>query len=761
MMLRISVLRSLVASLCVLVAGGCASLAVDDGPHEAAGPEPTGGVRIALSTSTAAVAVDRVQVEISGAGISPDIAQDLVRDGDDFVGVVFGIPVGLGRDITVRAFSGSAVVCTGAGTADVFEDDVTQSLIVLQCAESNVLPVITDVAVSAVNGITGENLDVMVSAFDPDGDDARLQYRWTSCGAFADAGAASTTWTAPTSRGVCSFDIEVEDEDGGIVQFSFELFVINGDASLANLVVAPGMLAPAFDPAVTAYTVNVPFTVDQVEVTATVPDPAGATIQIAGVDVPSGAASSPIGLVVGANFIDVVVTAESGAQRTYEVTVNRAGDILDFEAYVKASNTDQLDEFGSSIDVDGNTMVVGARVEDSGSFDPDDDSTPDAGAVYVFVRAADGTWTQEAYIKAENADRGDRFGSSVAISGDTIVVGAPTEDGGTIDVDGDQSDNSRDNAGAAYVFVRRDGSWTEEAYLKASNTGDFDNFGDRVAIDGDLIAVGARGEDSDATGVDGDGGNNRAPGSGAVYLFERTGSTWAPEAYLKASNTDNQDEFGASVAVSGTTVVVGAIAESSTGSNSGAAYVFTRDSAGWDQRALLKPSNTAAEDRFGRSVAVQGGTIAVGASGDASKPGTVYVFTPSGPGWTEQDAFTGDNSDPGDRFGWDVDLDGDELLVGAFAEESAAVRVDGNGADNSLRLAGAAYLFAWDGTSWSQEHYIKASNTQADDEFGRGVALSGPIVAVTAIGEDSIDTGINGNQNDNTAPLAGAVYVYR
>ena len=324
----------------------------------------------------------------------------------------------------------------------------------------------------------------------------------------------------------------------------------------------------------------------------------------------------------------------------------------------------------------------------------------------------------------------DNFGSSVALSGDTLVVGATGEDSNATGVNGNQTDNSAGRSGAVYLFTRSGTTWTQQAYLKASNTGVNDNFGSSVALSGDTLVVGATGEDSNATGVNGNQTDNSAGRSGAVYLFTRSGTTWTQQAYLKASNTGAGDYFGTSVALSGDTLAVGAHEEDSnaTGVNgnqtdngegdSGAVYLFTRSGTTWSQQAYLKASNTSVEDYFGRSVA----------------------------------------------------LSGDRLAVGANRENSNATGVNGNQADNSAPESGAVYLFTRSGTTWTQQAYLKASNTDGHraefsrvvgDQFGNSVALSGDTLAVGAHEEDSSATGINGNQSGNGAENSGAVYVRR
>ncbi|MCF7675508.1 MAG: choice-of-anchor D domain-containing protein, partial [Akkermansiaceae bacterium] len=249
----------------------------------------------------------------------------------------------------------------------------------------------------------------------------------------------------------------------------------------------------------------------------------------------------------------------------------------------------------------------GAYWEDSAATgidgDQGDNSAHTSGAAYVFARSGS-SWSQQAYLKASNAGVADYFGRSVSVSGDTVVVGAYGEDSATTGIDGDQSDNSASSSGAAYVFSRGGGLWTQQAYLKASNTGTGDCFGGSVAVSGDTVVVGAQYEDSNATGVDGNQNDNSASHAGAAYVFERSGSNWSQQAYLKASNTGADDRFGYSVSLSGDTVVVGAYGEDSSvtgidgdqGDNSagdsGAAYVFDLGAPAQPELTVESPPGT-------------------------------------------------------------------------------------------------------------------------------------------------------------------------
>jgi hypothetical protein len=397
------------------------------------------------------------------------------------------------------------------------------------------------------------------------------------------------------------------------------------------------------------------------------------------------------------------------------------------------------------------------------------------------------SWSQQAYLKASNAGQGDQFGYSVSVCGDTVVVGAITEASSSTGVDGDQSDNSAGASGAAYVFVRSGTSWSQQAYLKASNTEWGDQFGRAVSVSGDIVVVGAYKEASGATGVDGDQSDNSAEDSGAAYVFVRSGTSWSQQAYLKASNTGTLDYFGYSVSVSGDTVVVGAATEwsSATGVDgdqsdnsaalAGAAYIFVRSGTSWSQQAYLKASNAESGDVFGYSVSVCGDSVVVGAASEASSAtgvdgnqsdnsaegsGAAYVFVRSGTSWSQQAYLKASNAESGDVFGYSVSVCGDSVVVGAASEASSATGVDGNQSDNSAPSSGAAYIFVRSGTSWSQRAYLKASNAELFDSVGRSVALAGDTAVVGGWGEDSSATGVDGDESDNSASASGAAYTF-
>lgn len=442
--------------------------------------------------------------------------------------------------------------------------------------------------------------------------------------------------------------------------------------------------------------------------------------------------------------------------------------------YVKASNSDSEDQFGRSVAISGDTLVIGAPYEDgsaTGVNGTQDNGANDSGAAYVFSRIGN-VWHQQAYLKASQVTRSDYFGWSVAISGDTVVVGAPIESGSSTGVNGTENELSY-AAGAAYIFVRSGTTWSQQAYLKAAQVSQNDQFGYGVAISGETVVVGAILEDGSASGVNGivDEGAN---GDGAAYVFVRSGTNWSQQAYLKASqDLFYRGLFGSAVAISGDTVVVGEVNQSSGVANSGAAHIFIRSGATWSYQAYLKLNQNDYEGNFGFSVAVSGDTVVIGKRGDSSSStgvngtvnqyaaggsGAAYVFVRNGTAWSQQAYLKASQVTAQDYLGYSVAISDDKVVVGAPWEDGNAAGV--NGVVNELaNSAGAALVFTRSGTTWSQQAYLKASQVSQDDSFGLSVAVSGDTVIVGAIGEDGGTTGLNGTQNE-VSRNSGAAYIF-
>ena len=360
---------------------------------------------------------------------------------------------------------------------------------------------------------------------------------------------------------------------------------------------------------------------------------------------------------------------ESVGSGTGTVYIFKRNGVIWSQADSDKANVTGPDSFGAAVSLsdDGTTLAVGAPEEDNpntgvGAID-NLNGAGLAGAAYIFTVDNNGNSLQEIYIKADNAEGGDLFGSSVSLSadGNTLVVGATGENSSVTGASAAVGavNNAALAAGAAYVYVRNGSSWLLESYIKASNTGDGDNFGSSVSLsdNGNTLAVGATFEDSMATDIGGDDTNNGADGAGAAYVFSRSDSAWTQQAYIKASNTDAGDNFGKSVSLSadGNVLAVGATGEqsSATGvdgdevtgalSNAGAAYLYIRDAGIWSKQAYLKASNTGQGDAFGTSIELSG--------------------------------------------------DGNTLSVGAKDEDGSATGIGGNLTDNNATGAGAVYLY--------------------------------------------------------------------
>jgi hypothetical protein len=453
-------------------------------------------------------------------------------------------------------------------------------------------------------------------------------------------------------------------------------------------------------------------------------------------------------VVVGAYYED---TGGNNAGAAYVFT--RSGSTWTEQEILYASDAQADDYFGTSVALDGDTVVVGARGEDTGGSS--------AGAAYVFTRSGD-TWTEQEILYASDAQSNDRFGYSVALDGDTVVVGAYLEDTGGTDagaayviqlpkivasdaeasdsfgysvaLDGNtvlvgayEEDTGGTDAGAAYVFTRSGTTWTQQQKLQASDVEESDFFGHSVALSGDTLVVGAYGEDT--------GGSS----AGAAYVFTRTGDTWTEQEILYASNAGVSNIFGYSVAISGDTVVVGAYKEDTGGSYAGAAYVFTRTGDTWEEQEILYASNAGTGDRFGRSVALDGDTVVVGAyleDTGGTNSGAAYVFTRTGDTWEEQEILFASDAEESDLFGYSVAISGDTMVVGAYGEDTGG------------SSAGAAYVFTRTGDTWEEQDILYASNAGGSDWFGYSVDLSGDTVVVGAYFEDT------GGNN------AGAAYVF-
>jgi FG-GAP repeat protein len=376
------------------------------------------------------------------------------------------------------------------------------------------------------------------------------------------------------------------------------------------------------------------------------------------------------------------------ASAVYPVLVD---PVLTQQAKLTAGDATFHAGLGASVGISGTRVVVGA---------PGDND--DTGAAYVFVRSGS-SWSQEAKLVAAFPATDDGFASSVSIGGDRVVVGAPGDDQGAED------------SGAVYVFVRSGTTWSQEQKLKAGDAAAENFFGQSVDINnsgGDRFVAGAF-------------RNNLS--RGAAYVFARSGTTWSQEAKLTAADAADGDQLGFSVAIgaNGGTVVAGALGENHAGENSGAAYVYLRSGTSWSQQQKLT-ADGAAEDQFGRSVAIDFPTIVIGSVLNNEGIGAAYVFVSVADVWSQQAKLVAAVPERDDAFGGSVAISGNTALVGA--------PLDSNG-------VGAVYVFDRSGTSWSQTQKFTAGDANCLDGFGSRVSIDGGDAVIGAPGNDDAGSG--------------------
>lgn len=419
---------------------------------------------------------------------------------------------------------------------------------------------------------------------------------------------------------------------------------------------------------------------------------------------PAGAANDQLGIsvavdgdtmVVGAELDDVGINTDQGSASVYRWT----GTTWAFEAILTASNGVGFDFFGSAVAISCDTIVVGARQANI-------NGTPLQGAAYVFTRNGT-TWTQQARLVATDGAGFDFLGKSVAIDGDTIVAGAPGKDNGA---NGDQ--------GAAFVFTRSGSVWTQQAKLLSADGAVGDYFGFCVAISGNTIAAGAP---LDAFGS--------SMYQGSAYIFTRGGSSWSQSQKLIPDDGATNDVFGWSVAISGNTVVASAhLHDLAANIDQGQAYVFTRSAFNgpWTQQArIVKPGGTA-NDQFAFSVAISGETIAIGVPANdthgLANSGSVQVFTRNGSTWSFQTQLFAPDGFDGDQLGYAVALSGD-TAVGGAPYHNLGSAVD----------PGSAWAFSRIGSIWTgPAQQLQTQSPAAFDQAGASVSISGNTAVVGA-----------------------------
>jgi hypothetical protein len=370
-----------------------------------------------------------------------------------------------------------------------------------------------------------------------------------------------------------------------------------------------------------------------------------------------------------------------------------------------ASDAATGDEFGLSVAVDGDTAVIGAP-------DKTIESHKGQGAAYVFVRSAH-VWTEQQELHSALGYAGENFGLAVALSGSTVVIGANE---------------------AAYVFVNNHGVWVHQQKLTGSSS-NYDSFGQSVAVSGNTAVIGDR---TDLALRD-------VPGQGAAYVFVRSGGVWTQQQKLSVAYVVGGNNFGSSVAVSGDTALIGDPGQTvNTHAGVGSAYVYLRNGEVWTQQQELIENYGGTGDHFGASVALSGGTALIGTPGKSNlhiDQGAPYVFVRNHATWTRQQELTAPDGSQYSNFGMAVSVSGDNAIIGGYFQNKPN--------KPSLPALSAAYVFLRSGEVWAQQAELKGVSGPHGNNFGISVSLSGD----TALIGDAECSELKGCES-------GAAYVY-
>ncbi|MBU4154499.1 MAG: hypothetical protein KKD63_16635 [Proteobacteria bacterium] len=399
-------------------------------------------------------------------------------------------------------------------------------------------------------------------------------------------------------------------------------------------------------------------------------------------------------IVQGEYYIYAVIDDGVHAPVTaYSEGVVNIAHSLQAETKHSPGDAEEEDLFGQSVAINGDTAIMGAPHDDDGGYL--------SGSAYIYKRAGE-TFIQQAKLIADDAAAYDHFGNSVAISGDTVIVGAYGNDDGC------------ESSGAAYIFKRDGDVWTQQAKLTAGDGTAYDYFGWSVAIIGDTAIVGAYGDD--------DGGES----SGAAYIFKLEGATWTQISKLTANDAMAYDYFGYSVALDSGSSIVGAWGKDDNGSESGAAYIF--DSMG--EQTKLMANDGHAYDFFGFSVSICGNHAIVGAYGDDDggiDSGAAYIFSSASP-WKQRAKLTGSNAGAYAYFGYTVVIGS---ITGQFPQLPqlvgdlyAAVGAPGYNTGSTPSGTGAMYMYRGYDTLWLLQNVLSASNAASGDRFGSSIGIS-------------------------------------
>jgi len=380
-----------------------------------------------------------------------------------------------------------------------------------------------------------------------------------------------------------------------------------------------------------------------------------------------------------------------------------------WEQTAKLTATDGAahDQFGYSVSITSDRALIGAHF--------DDDNGNNSGSAYIFKRNGS-SWAQTAKIVSGDGEKDDQFGYSVSLSSNRALVGAH------------QDDDNGNSSGSAYVFVRIGNNWVLENKLTPNDGASGNHFGYSVSLSAGRALIGANSD------------NDNGANSGSAYIFKRDGYNWEQTAKLTAPDAGAEDQFGYSVSLSNGYALISAVFNDVNGTDSGSAYIYKLVGNNWAHRATLTPDDGASYAWFGISVSLSGERALIGAFHDVDNEvnsGSAYIFERIGSNWEQTAKLIADDAGDGDEFGLSVSLSANRALIGAYRN-----------ADNGMN-SGSAYIFELSDSSWQQTAKLTAADTEAYDQFGWAVSISGHNVLIGA------------NRDDDAGYRSGSAYIYK
>jgi hypothetical protein len=560
-----------------------------------------------------------------------------------------------------------------------------------------------------------------------DGDEETLELTADGSFTFAHRLVNETTYAVELTQAPADHECTIANGAGTVALQDIDSIAVVCDGPIPIAIALANPVDAPIDTRLASQSVSVSLL--QQEARFIVTAPGASAITLDGATLASGFPSMPHALAVGENQTSIQVRVNE-VSRTFHIVIDRTQSHVPTEyAFLKASNLESGDKFGYAVAAMDDQIWVSAPDEDSATTSGSGNGATDSGALYVFTRSGS-TWGQSALFKG-TFDPEAHYGSAIAVSPSVAFASAPNED------------VEHAGVGSLYWFLPNTSTWLALGRRGPADPANVSGYGTALALDGDTLAI-----------------SDRLPGS--VHILR--GPAWNEEKVIRPANVEIGDSFGATIALKGDLLIVGARDDSSTGAGvfgtsvptdnnslySGAVYVFRSDGGAWNLDSFIKAPNSDAYDKFGYVVAFDGQTLVVGVPDEASgsqlqsdnsapSAGAVYTFVRENGTWRQEAYLKSPAPGTNMYFGATVDIRGDLLAAGEFSE------------------TGTVHLFQRQASGWTWIGAVNPSNGDMDDYFSSAIALTKTGLIATSPLEDSDGTG----PANNASPNSGAAYAIR